>query len=459
MVAISVQPTLSYRPAVRVLHPLGIFARLAIFLWMCLGVRGVWAGKVDCIVPETLPAKQIERRAALHALDLQRAHCLQNADWYAQRGALLLALGHASEAAESLERAILLAPDHAGARMDYADALAALGDMESASALAESLLALPGIPAAARDHLVARLGLWQVPKPDWQFIRELGAGLAWESNLNGGPVASTIGLTLPEGLLNVEVLPGERPQSGFADSYDVGITALRRLGGDSQLLLRTQVRGRDASGASNDYLLAQFDVSLVRPLADAERIVQFSHNEQIFGGHRLLAETRVLAQHQWLLAPCAPALGADASLRRFPATHVLDSHQLAFRLGAQCRQGGWQANAQLRLALDEPLDADRPGGRQQWAELRLGAAWQGIRYGARLDVGMGYIGDRNGYSPFLDAGQVRTVLRRAARVELTRALDRHWELAASIDWFRQRASLAIFEIDNLGLYFGARYRY
>ena len=437
----------------------GIAARVAMWLWACVGAGALWAGPADCVVSAALPATTLERRIALHELDLQRAQCSRHADWYAQRGALLLALGRSAEAAEYLERAILLAPYHAGARVDYADALAALGDLDSARALAEALLALPDIPPAARDHLVARLGRWQAPTPTWQLAREFGSGLVWESNLNGGPVDSSLWLTLPEGLLNVQVLPGERPQSGFAAIHDLGATALRPLGGERQLVLRAQARGRDAPGTANDYLLGQFDASLVRTRPRTEQLVQLSHNEQGFGGARLLAETRLLAQHQWQRARCTPALGADATLRRFPAAHALDGRQLGLRLGAQCRHGAWRTDAQLRLALDHPLDDARPGGRQQWAELRVGGAWHGTHYGARLDLGVGRVADRDGYSALLDAGQVRTVLRHSARAELSHAIDRHWELAASIDWFRQRASLAIFEIDNVGLYFGARYRY
>ncbi len=432
------------------------------WLWACLGAAMAWAGPAACVLPSTLPATELERRIALHELDLQRTQCSRNADWHAQRGFLLLGLGRAAEAAEYLERAILLAPDHAGARVDYADALAALGDLDSARALAEALLALPDIPPAARQHLLGRIERWQTlapTAPAWQFARELGAGLAWESNLNGGPADSSLWLTLPEGLLNVEVLPGERPQSGFVATYDLGATALRPLDGDRQLVLRAQARGRDAPGARNDYLLGQFDATLVRSTPASQQLLQISHNEQGFGGERLLAETRLLAQRQWQRAPCAPALGSDATLRRFAASPVLDGRQLALRLGAQCSRGAWQSDAQLRLALDHPLDDARPGGRQQWRELRLGGTWQGARYGARVDLGLGHVADRDGYSPLLDAGQARTVLRHSARAELSRALDRHWELAVSMDWFRQRSSLAIFEVDNVGLYFGARYRH
>ncbi len=432
---------------------------LAVCIGLCLALGRAWAGEQSCSVPMGVPASQLERQVALHALDLQAGQCTHDADWHAQRGALLLALGRAAEAAESLERAILIAPNHAGARVDYADALALLGDVDSARAMAEALLSQADVPGAARQHLLARLQRWQAAQSAWQFAVMLGAGLAWESNLNGGPADSNLWLTLPEGWLRVQLVPDAQPQSGFAGLYHAAGTALRALASERQLLLRTQLRWRDAAAAYNDYQLTQFDATLVQPHAQGELAAQLSHNEQYFAGARLLGETRLLAQYQWGLSPCSSALGADVAWRRFPSAAILDGDQLALRLGAHCNRAPWRTDAQLRLALDRPDDADRPGGSQRWAELRLGAGWQGERYAARLEFNLDHVADHDGYSPLLGAGRVRTVFRQALRAELTRALDPHWELAASIDYFRQRSSLALFEVDNVGLYFGARYRY
>ena len=434
-------------------------AHLALCVGLCLVLGRVWAGEQPCLVPMGVPSTQLERRIALHALDLQARQCTHDADWHAQRGALLLALGRAAEAAEALERAILLAPNHAGARVDYADALALLGDVDSARALAEALLSQADVPVAARQHLLAGLQRWQLSQSAWQFAAMLGAGLMWESNLNGGPADSNLLLTLPEGVLNVQLVPEAQPQSGFARLYHVGASASRPLAAERQLLLRTQLRWRDAAAAGNDYQTAQFDATLVQPGAHGELAAQLSHGEQHFAGARLLGETRLLAQYQWRISPCAPVLGADAAWRRFPSAAILDGEQLALRLGAHCSRAPWRTDAQLRLALDRPLDPDRPGGRQRWAELRLGAGWQGERYAARLEFNLDHVADHQGYSPLLGAGRVRKVFRQALRAELVRVLDPHWELGASIDYFRQRASLALFEVDNVGLYFGARYRY
>lgn len=417
------------------------------------------AESAACPPPTAVPATEAAREAALRALEVLAGRCAENAEWHGQRGALLLALGRAAEAAESLERAILLAPGHAGARLDYADALAQLGDTDSARALAEELLAYPDVPPAARRHLQARVAAWRQAAAVWQTRTEVGAHLGWESNLNGGPAADSIWLTLPDGIVNLPLAASERPGEGFAALYEAGVSALRPLAGEWRLLLRGQARLRDAAGARTDYLLGQFDASVLRDRGPGALMLQLGQLQQHFGGMRLLDETRFLAQYQWLAPSCRPHVAGDYVVRHFPAAPMLDGTQLGLRLGGRCGDGGWHADAELRLAIDEPQRSGRPGGRQTWSELRVGAGWQGGLYAAHVETSLGAVRDAAGYSPLLDDNRVRHVRRYAIRMELTRALGPRSELVAGIDHFRQRASLTLFELDNLGLYFGARYRY
>jgi len=72
---------------------------------------------------------------------------------------------------------------------------------------------------------------------------------------------------------------------------------------------------------------------------------------------------------------------------------------------------------------------------------------------------LGQVHDREGYSPLLENGQAREILRQGVRIELTRLLAPQWEAVLSGEHFRQRANLGIFELDNHGLYFGVRHRY
>lgn len=410
-------------------------------------------------LPACPPLPAGEGEDGLRRLEALAPVCAGDADWHARRGALLLLLGRAAQAAESLERAILLAPAHAGARIDYADALAALGDLASARALAEEVLGYPDVPAQARRHLEARLADWRGGASAWRTELAAGAALGWESNLNGGPAADSIWLTLADGVVNLPLTADERPRAGFAMLYDAGLAALRPLEAEWRLLLRTQGRVRDAAAAAADYLLAQADVSLLHGEGDAgEWLLQAAHLEQRFGRSRLLGESRLSARYEWAGQACRPRLGVEHALRRFPEAATLDGSQWGLRLGLGCGTGPWQASADARFAVDRPQHAARPGGRQHWAELRLGAGWRAGPRALTVEAVLGEVRDAEGYSPLLEQNRRRQIVRDALRLELTQALSPGWELAVGMDRFRQRSALRLFELDNFGIYFGARFR-
>ncbi|WP_435750943.1 hypothetical protein [Thauera sp. AutoDN2] len=414
-------------------------------------------------LPATLLDELDDRAAALHRLDAHAQACAHDAVWHAQRGALLLELGRVAEAAENLERALLLDPLLAGARIDYADALAALGDLEAASELATSLLRLPDLPAAARRHLEARLRHWRQAGTDaatpWQRRIELAAQFGWERNLNGGPAADTILLTPPEGSIELPIAASQRPRAGMAAQTSAEVQALRPLGDDWSLFLRGHLRLRDTTGSDSDYLLGNFDAYLLHRRNNQETSLQLARLEQRFGGRHLLAETRLAAQRQWLGAPCRPRLGLDTARRDYPGAPQLGGKQLGLRAGLMCVNGAWRTDLDLRAAIDKPLRTDRPGGAQRWLELQWSATWQGTDYRAEASASLGQVLDREGYSLLLNEGEAREILRQALRLELARPLAPHWEAVLAVEHFRQRANLALFALQNHGLYFGVRHRY
>jgi len=414
-------------------------------------------------IPSTLLDELDDRAAALYQLDAYAQACAHDASWHAQRGALLLDLGRAAEAAENLERALLLDPRLAGARIDYADALAALGDLSAASELASGLLHLPDLPARARRHLEARLRHWREDGPriatPWRRRIELSAQFGWERNLNGGLAADTIFLTPPEGNVALPIAPSDRPRAGTALQASAEVQALRALGDDWSLFLRGQLRQRDALGGDSDYLVGNFDAHLLHQHNSQETSLQLARIDQRFGDRHLLAETRLAAQHQWLGTPCRPRVGIDAARRDYPATPRLGGAQWGLRIGLMCVQGAWRTDLDLRVAKDNPLRAARPGGAQRWLELQWSTTWQGPDYRAEASASLGHVRDHEGYSPLLDNGEARTILRQSARLELARPLAPRWEAVLAAEYFRQRANLALFELDNHGLYFGVRHRY
>ena len=91
------------------------------------------------------------RNASLDSLLNQVAQCQANAEFLAQLGFVLNAQGRYAEALDHLERALMLNPGLKGARIDYAVALAGVGDNASALTLIQSLLADPTLPDVGVD--------------------------------------------------------------------------------------------------------------------------------------------------------------------------------------------------------------------------------------------------------------------------------------------------------------------
>ena len=409
-------------------------------------------------MPSSIPASPEARAALLSALQTHAQACARNADWHSLRGALLLLAGQAAEAAESLERALLLDPQHPSASVDYADALARLGDVAAARQLAQTLLARQDTSPTTRQHLSARLAQWPAEPSPWQTQLELGTQLGWESNLNGGPAADTVQLTLSGGNIVLPLNKSQTPQDGLAGVISGKAQAQRPLG-DWRLVLGGQLRLRDTAGSHNDYALGQFDLALLRQRPAGELSLQISRLDQHLGHNALLAENRLAASYQWAAEPCRPRAGIDALERKYPSAGVLDGQQIGLRAGLLCTGHDWLLDTSLRLAADRPLQPERPGGRQRWLELGLTAVRQWGDNALKAEASFAHVKDADGYSPLLEANAPRRLERSALRLEFIRLLGPHWQAIAGAEYFTQRSNLSLFQLDNLGLYLGARYRF
>lgn len=320
---------------------------------------------------------------------------------------------------------------------------------------------MPDLPARARLHLQARLQEWQtrptVPASPWRRRQELNLQMGWESNLNGAPAADTLLLTLADGPVRLPLVAPRR--EGAASLADGQLQLIRPLAPDWHLLLHGRLRLRDSAGGGSDYLFGQFAASLLRRLPGGDLALQINQLEQHFGGEHLLAETRASMQYLWLASGCRPRAGLDLAHRRYPAASALDGLQSGLRAGLQCTRGPWQVDGDLRLATDQPQHAARPGGKQHWAELQVNAQWQGPLHTLRAEASLAQVRDTAGYSPLLEYNATRHIRRSALRLEASRPIGEHWDLTSSLEYFSQRANIGLFELNNLGLYFGARYRY
>jgi len=436
-----------------------------------------------------LPAGSPALQELLTQLNAQAPLCLQNAPFYAWRGAVLLALRQPAAAAEALERALLLDPNLPGAQLDYVDALLGVGDTASARGLLAQVAQRTDLPANLRPVLERELA---ATNPNaWRTRWVLSTAQGTDSNLNNAPAASELTLTFPQGPLTLSLLESSRPQRGSANLSSVQWQGAKPMG--SQLwLLQAELRNRHTADRATGYQQADLTASwLQAPDAPRQWIVRTGLTRVDFGGQPLLQGVRVSALHQWQplgpstltgaagqgaaltgsAAACRPSAGAESEARRYPASPELNGRYTGLLAAVNCSVADLPDSAALftqqllglqwRLGSDQPDSVSRPGGSNRRLEIR--ATWE-ARLGAfKTSTDYSYTRqiDASGYSPLLADNLARRVSRHSLRAELARPLPDGWlggaEGFVSLEVNRQTSNLAAFASQQKALYTGLRW--
>ncbi|SFC17362.1 Tetratricopeptide repeat-containing protein [Polaromonas sp. OV174] len=422
-----------------------------------------------------LPADPASLQARQDQLDAIAPACLHSADFYAWRGALLLAQHQPEAAVEALERALLLEPNLPGAQLDYADALLGMGDTVSAKDLLEQLAARPDLPAHLRPLLARELA---AASPDaWRTRWVLTTALGLDSNLNNAPAASELTLTFPQGPVTLSLLESSRPQGGTAALNTVQWQALKPQGGQLWLL-QAELRARQTAEAATRYQQADVALNwLQAPEAPRQWLVRAGLTHVDFGGQVLLQSVRASVLRQWqapqptfMSASCRPSVGMELEARRYPVSPELNGRYGGLVGAIHCSadygpQGSLlsqqQLSVQLRLGGDQADNSLRPGGNYRRAEFR--ATWDGRTglYKLSADYGYTHQADSAGYSPLLGGNLNRQAGRHSLRVEIARPLAP--QALSGVDGFvsvelnRQASNLAAFESRQNAVFAGLRW--
>jgi len=111
------------------------------------------------LVPQPKSQSEWER---LHLqLEGHLSDCLRSPDYFALYGASQLNVGLIGYALESLERALLLNPEHGAAMVDYAEALYHNGEVLAALALNQQLQQRDDLPESLLPILLNRDRFWR----------------------------------------------------------------------------------------------------------------------------------------------------------------------------------------------------------------------------------------------------------------------------------------------------------
>lgn len=440
-------------------------------------------------VPDSTPADRLTPYVAT---------CQRVPEWLAQLGALLNKEGRYDEAVEHLERSLMLEPEQIQAGLDYAVALAGVGDLLSATQLLGQWLARPDLPDTLRASLAQaqqRYAAAGRANTGWQWRRHAGLRLGRDSNLAGAPGITSLTLTLPTGNITLPVEENSLPRPGTYTRADMRMDLARQWSDGQRVEVAAAVLARSAPQASqtgttqaelaSEYsrLAGEFgtagNTTLVQQYAGAA--VASLHTR---GGTRYSSlHLGVGLQLQDKFTPasgtglvgaqgpspiCNTRVGAEAQLRNLYSNPVLSGRyggaiwlwscnappQQVLVDGTGPALSQWQFS--LRAGIDSPTDAMRPGGRQRQYSLRaaanLGPRWY-------VDAELGHNRDTSAYSPILDNGRVRTTTRLSMRAEYQYPLRQLAPGAVAVfglEGFAQTSNLPLFKIRSSGPYFALR---
>lgn len=415
--------------------------------------------------------------------------CQKDAPFLAALGQQLNREGRYLEAADHLERALMLDPSLKDAQLSYAIALTGSGDTLSATALIANLLADPDLPAALRaliERQQATLGaMLAAPEPSgWQRRLTLAARVGYDSNLMGSPNLQSLALTLSGQTLVLPLDASYLARSGGYARADALAELHHSAGDGTRWDAVASLRSR-YSPVLSEAGSSQIDLLLER-----------SHNPQTpnfgasaVGSYFNLSGSSLEAKagtHYSALGPaggatwrsadgCQARLGFEAQERNYLGNQVLSGRYRGVAGFWSCEQpSGVQWLVGLKAGRDAAQDAQRPGGDQRQASLRLtgflplngltgslatdlAPALATLRRGGLLfDVEQSWQADASGYSPIIDSGATRNVARRAARLEYQHPVSASamWLLGA--EWVAQTSNLPLFGQSSWGTYSGLR---
>lgn|GEM_PF-2170290 len=445
------------------------------------------AAQLPCDAPALLaqPPEQLSE---------QLPRCEKTPAFLLHLGAQRNRQGRYEQAADHLERALLLAPDTPEALLQYAIALAGSGDTLSALHLLADLRQRPDLPAPLRADITAVLAsaqaralapIWaRAPGAEAALPVRLSAGLrlGYDNNLQGASRLSGLTLTLPGQSVTLPIEPAQQPRAGAVRQADLRASLQRQQAGGARWGMQAAVQQRDTPAlpsAGSSQAEWQFDYTAApvwtggdatknevpgapAPATLAPWLGAGVAALRTPGGTRYQGRSLSLGLEH-AQGACATRWAADAQMRTLHSSPVLSSRYLGASLQWQCTRApeGRQWLAVLRAGHDHALDATRPGGDQAQAGLRLHLSTPApalVRPGALwlLDAEYAYSRDARGYSPLLQDGRLRSTHRLSTRVEWLQPLTPGVQAVVGAEAIVQHSTLALFKMRSQGLWLGLR---
>ena len=417
--------------------------------------------------PATQPDARL--REPLRALQALAAACDHNAAYHALLGQMLLQAGWPLDAAVALEKSLLLDPEQRGVQIDYALALAQLGQAATAAALVEDIRSTPGIAPALSEWLSSAVEPWayrQSGQPErherWQWDLVLDAGIGHEQNLNSATFRDKLTLFVSNGYVEVDLADSSRPVAGAtrrAGLQAQGSTALAGLG----LRLGLALQSRTAPGVP-DRVAAQGRAALDWPSPYGNLALELGGTGVSWWGaerqQSLDIGTRLIWSPRRSHNTCQDNHALGWSYQQLSTQQDMAGRVQTIGSLLEC---AWTDRNRTTLAIslghDQPVDAARPGGarhvrdatwRQTWAYPLANGQQRAAPWAPeQLSAWVRRYQSRDGgiYSLLISDQPIRTQ-RTDWGLGLSWRLSRSWALALDVDRMRQSSTNDLLDLKN-----------
>lgn len=396
------------------------------------------------------------------------SRCQKDADFLATLGQRMNRLGRHSEAAEHLERALLLDPARQDVQMAYAFALVGLGQASSARGFLQDLLKDQSLPADLRaqiqrqENALAELDTGAAAAATrWIPHLSLSARYGHDSNLLSTPNLSSLSLTVAGQSLSLPLDESYLAKAGNYARADLQLDISRNVAADQRWDLVVGLRQRrspDEARSNNN----QIDLLLEQstPSGGFYWQTQFTDLDASNGVHYQIWGLGAGLGAQ-KIGNCMAKIGLEAQERSYFNTQVLSGRYTAYTAFTSCAlEGQSRLLLSLRQGADRPIDASRPGGTQTSTSLRALVyaylnAWG--EDALLVDLEHTLQRDDTGYSPILEGGAVRNQRRNTLRLEYQKALSRSAQWLIGMERQVQDSNLELFRSDNSGAYTSLRW--
>lgn len=408
------------------------------------------------LVSPTPSSPQALSQQLQHLLGLAAA-CDLRADYHAQLGALWLLSGEHGNAANALEKSLLLNPEQPGTQLDYAHALALLGAKDSAQHIVNQVSARPDIDPDLRQWLLGNAAQRPEAAAQWSWAQLLQTTLGHETNLASTTHANAITLYLSNGPVIVPLADGTRPQSGAALKNLLAIQG-QSPPGSPDVRLSLALQTRNAASVASDQLLAA-SATYARPLGAGLAQLRWDAQHYQSRNTNHFQDQGLSLSYQFvpMPAPCLWRVGVASTAQTYAASTNLDGRYTQARLEGSCKHPGraetyWAMGA----GQDQAASSQRPGGdkkRRDWTlrhDRPIGEAT------TQAWVKQTQLNDTEQFSPLL-GDLVSRSTRTDWGVGAWWSLNAQLKLGFDVESTSQKSSNVLLNIKNLSIYGGLRW--